>query len=196
MGRGRFIIYPFYVNTKFKPEWFTEHESDLLKFYGTPLNSKHDYDFCRQVISTKPNSLVLRRLYIKTIIVEPMSVVKNLGHVFGLVKRDLLFLFNADIFDEMGIRDFKEIPARVGVTLQLVFQSKNLVFSSDWQRGFGYLPMKRLHLVTKDMQSIISKIGGFWSSLKSISFFLTSYLLYRKFIKQEAAVIQKMVVRG
>ena len=37
----------------------------------------------------------------------------------------------------------------------------------------------------------MSRVGGFWTALNSITFFIMSYYLYHKFIKEQADAIKK-----
>ena len=67
-----------------------------------------------------------------------MSVLKNLAFVYGFVKKDLLFLYNSDTFDEMGMKsDAVEQGLKIGVNFQMVFQSENVVISTGGARGLG-----------------------------------------------------------
>ena len=120
-----------------------------------------------------------------------MSLLKSMAYVFSFTYHDLLYLYNPDIFDEMGLRDSHVVPGEVGLNMTMVFQSRNTIFAGDQRRGLTALPIKRLQLISKDLSSILSKIGGFWSALKSISFFVMSYFLYRQFLKSEAALIEQ-----
>lgn len=160
----------------------------MLWYYGRPFQRKYSYDFCAQALSPEPYKWSFRRLFIKHIMSEPMSLLKSMGFMFSFTHHDLLYLYNADMFDEMGLQDNSQVFGEVGVSLQIFFQSSNIIFAGG-KRGLDKLPMKRLQLMTNDLSTILSKVGGFWSALKSISFFVMSYFLYRRFLKSEATLI-------